>query len=547
VLIALELRNFAIIEELRIELASGLNVLTGETGTGKSIVVGALALLTGERADNRLIRVGNNSALIQGIFDHPTIDSASRRLVSGGRSTARLNGELVTVGELASQGGQLVAIHGQHASQTLFGASEQRQQLDQLLPTKDQDTLDRYREAFGDYTKVIDELSALTQTARERARRLDILTFQRDEIVSARLKPGEDLELMERALSLRNAEKIAQGAGATLGLVVEFDNNASALLAEAARHLTESGRYHKTLAVLAEELKEALASVEAIGNELASFMGNLDLETDALDSVERRISTIERLRQKYGDTIEAILAHLTEVNEEIAILDGTESSLLSLETRRSQLKDRLAILGEDLHKARREIAIELGQRVTELCHQLGMPKAHFTIDVAKSEQFTPSGIDRVSFQFSANLGERPAPLSMVASGGELSRIMLALNVVTGSKLPTLVFDEIDAGIGGRTAKTVGKLLKKLAASHQILVVTHLPQVAAFADAQFRVEKEEKGGRTLTRVSPLSPEQREIELARMLSGNVTEASLNNARELLADAQMDGLKDNTKSLD
>ncbi|UCH26956.1 MAG: DNA repair protein RecN [Trueperaceae bacterium] len=534
-LIALELRNFAIIEELRIELAPGLNVLTGETGAGKSIVVGALALLTGDRADHRLIRRGGTSALIQGIFDHPVIESASRRLVANGRSTARLNGELVTVGELASQGGQLVAIHGQHTSQTLLGAGEQRRQLDQLLPTKDRNKLATYRETFKAYTKVIEELSALNQTARERVRKLDILAFQQDEIESAGLKPGEDVELQERALNLRNAEKIAQGTGKALGLLIESEDNASALLAEATRHLAETGRYHKTLAVLAEELKEALASVEAIGSELGSFLGNLEPEADALDTVERRISTIERLKQKYGDTIEAILVYLAEAKEELAELENTESSLASLEAHRSQLRNRLAKLGEDLHKARVSVAVDLGERITELCHQLGMPKARFMIDVAMREEFTPSGLDQVRFHFSANLGENPEPLSAVASGGELSRIMLALNVVTDSELPTLVFDEIDSGIGGTTAKTVGKLLKKLAETHQVLVVTHLPQVAAFADAQFRVDKEEKGGRTLTRVSRLSSEQREIELARMLSGNVTEASMNHARELLADAQ------------
>lgn len=537
VLRALELKDFAIVDELQVEFSPGLNVLTGETGAGKSILIDALAFLIGGRADSGFVRTGCDSALIQGLFskNELEVESAARRLQASGRSSARLNGELVTVGELAGTGGQLVAIHGQHAFQTLMDMSEQRKLLDRLLDDKAKRVLASYGELFREYGAITRELDSLREATRDRARRLDILQYQLDEIDGAKLKPGEEERIAEEAEGLRHAERIVQGAGRTLNLLSEADTNAVDLIADAQRHLEGAGRYQKTLEALAGELSDVLASLQAIGAEVSSFLSDFEVEPGKLEKLQSRLALIEGLKLKYGDSVEAVLAYRETVEAELQTLMNAETNMTALETRRSALEAELQSLAGTLTKARARAGEFLAREVTAQLHPLGMERAQFTVSLEPQAQFTAHGQDKVTFLFSANVGEPPAPLSAVASGGELSRVMLALNVVTGSDLPTLAFDEVDAGIGGQTGRAIGLLLKQLAQEHQVLVVTHLPQVAAFADAQFHVRKLEKDGRTVTRVSRLEPHEREAELARMLSGAVTDTALAHARELLRETQ------------
>ena len=534
---ALELQNFAIVDELRVELSPGLNVLTGETGAGKSILIDALALLIGGRGDASFVRTGAEGALIQGLFDPRVgVGSAARRLQKSGRSSARLDGEVVTIGELAQLGARAVAIHGQHASQTLLNAAEQRKLLDELLTPGAQKALHRYGARYREYGEVVRELEALRSAGRERARRVDMLGFQLAEIDAAKLKTGEEATLKEDLESLRHAERITQGAGRALNSLAEGEPNAAELVAAAARDLENAGRFHKTLEALAAELNDALASLQAIGEEVGSFLGDFDVEPGALERLEARAAKLEGIKLKYGDSVEAVLAYREEISEELDTLANAETNIGALEERRAALDKELAELAETLSRARASAAAKLSKEVTAQLRPLGMPDAAFSVGLAPLADYTPHGRDRVTFLFSANLGEPPAPLSAVASGGELSRVMLGLNVVTGSSEPTLAFDEVDAGLGGQTARAVGALLKRLAREHQVLVVTHLPQVAAFADAQFYVEKLEKEGRTVTRVTRLKPKEREAELARMLSGAVTDTALAHARELLQESQV-----------
>jgi DNA repair protein RecN (Recombination protein N) len=537
VLRALELKDFAIVDELQVEFSPGLNVLTGETGAGKSILIDALAFLIGGRADSGFVRSGCDSALIQGLFSKNTlgVESAARRLQASGRSSARLNGELITVGELAGTGGQLVAIHGQHAFQTLMDAGEQRRLLDRLLGDEAKKMLVAYGELFREYGTLTRELESLRDATRERARRLDIRQYQLDEIDGAKLKPGEEEKVAEEAEGLRHAERIVQGAGRAVNLLSEADTNAVDLIADAQRHLEGAGRYQKTLEALAGELSDALASVQAIGAEVSSFLSDFEVEPGRLEKLQSRLAQIEGLKLKYGDSVEAVLAYRNTVDAELQTLMNAETNMTVLEARRSALEAELKTRADALTRARTEAGAFLAREVTAQLHPLGMEKAQFTVSLEPQAQFTGHGQDKVTFLFSANVGEPPAPLSAVASGGELSRVMLALNVVTGSDLPTLAFDEVDAGIGGQTGRAIGLLLKRLAQDHQVLVVTHLPQVAAFADAQFHVRKLEKDGRTVTRVSRLEPHEREAELARMLSGAVTDTALAHARELLRETQ------------
>ena len=534
-LVALELKDFAIVDELRLELSPGLNVLTGETGAGKSILIGALGLLIGGRADSSLVRTGAQSALIQGLFGDARLESAARRLQRSGRSNARIDGELVTVGELSEVGGHLIAIHGQHASQTLLDSAAQRQLLDRLLLSKAQKTLRDYRATYRRYTEVEKDLAALKTALRERAQRLDMLQFQLEEIGAANLKPDEEAALRERLDSLRHAERIVQGASSAVQNLSEGEANAVDLIAVALRDLQGAGRYNKTLADLGSELSDALASVEAISAEVSSFLSDFELDAGQLERAERRLAQIEGLKLKYGDSVAAVLKYYERASEELSRLERAESDVSDFEAERARLHKSLQVQAEELTRARSAAAKTLSETVTRELRPLGMANARFVVGLERREDFNQYGQDKVTFLFSANLGEPPAPLSAVASGGELSRLMLSLNVATGTEAATLIFDEVDAGLGGQTARSVGALLKRLAAHHQVLVVTHLPQVAAFADTQFYVEKLERGGRTTTRISRLDPREREAELARMLSGGATETALAHARELLQEVQ------------
>jgi DNA repair protein RecN (Recombination protein N) len=543
VLSALELQDFAIIDALRVTFAPGLNVLSGETGAGKSILVDALTLLIGGRAEARVVRSGAQSALVQGFFtdnegadnENPDEFVAARRVQASGRSSARISGELVTVSELAERGAQRVAIHGQHASQTLLSGSEQRRLLDNLLDGAAQHTLATYGERYRRFTEVTRELAALQGALRERARQLDVLQFQVSEIAAAKLQADEEETIRGELESLRHAERIIHGGAGALARLSEGEPNVLALLSEAAQSLESAGRYHETPAALATELRSALESVQATSAEVESFLSDFGGDPERLEGLERRLSLIETLKLKYGGSVGEVLDFYARAEAEMLRLQNAESDLAQLQEEARALNRDLADLAEKLTKARQQAATRLSEAVTRELRPLGMENAQFSVELAATSDHTASGCDKVTFLLSANLGEPPAPLSAVASGGELSRVMLSLNVVTGSEQPTLVFDEVDAGLGGETARTVGALLKRLAGQRQVLVVTHLPQVAAFADAHFKVEKREQKGRTVTRVAPLTGAEREAELARMLSGAKTKTALAHARELLAEAQ------------
>ena len=534
-LIALELKDFAIVDNLRLELSQGFNVLTGETGAGKSILIDALTLLTGGRADSTMIRSGAEAALVQIEFSPKShSQTISRRLKRNGRGTARLDGEIVKVAEIAAASSKLIVIHGQHASQTLLSNSEQRKLLDKLLGSDAKSLLEAYQKTYARYQKGLKDLEALNNAARERAQRLDILKYQIEEIDNAKLVVGEEKGLQERAESLRYAERIVEGVGGASGLLAENEENALNFLSLAQKHLGMAARYNKNIETLASDLVDATASVQAICDELSSFLADFEVEPGELEDVQRRLNNIENLKLRYGEDIKAILSYRAKAFAELEELRHVDENIEELKKELKSLYAELKRQAASLSQARRKAGLELSTQVTEQIRPLGMKNAEFTVDIKVTESFTAYGKDKITFLFSANLGEPPAPLASVASGGELSRVMLGLNVVTGSDLPTLTFDEVDAGIGGQAARSVGALLKQLASNHQVLAVTHLAQVAAYANAHFYVEKIEEKGRTTTRISYLQGEAREAELARMLSGTVTEKALEHARELLKEA-------------
>lgn len=571
----LELSDLAIVDSLRLELGAGFNVLSGETGAGKSILVDALALLTGGRADSSLVRQGAKWALVQGYFavaesvrqraeagaredaleldlhdisdihdqdahdqnthdiDIHDIEVLARRLQPGKGSTARLNGEVVTVGELARVGEMLVAIFGQHASQTLLDSRAQRQLLDRTLDPAGRDVLEHYQQVFARYQQIDKALTALQGDVRERARRLDILRYQVDEIDAAAIKPNEETTLEQRVKQLRHGERIRQQTARAAALLAEADINANDLVAEAVESLRSVAKYHPDVAALSQELADTLTSLQATTETLSELAADVELEPGELARLDARLTLLETLKSKYGDTLAAVLAYRQEAAAELERLEHADADLSRLQREHDQLTARLRDLAARLSAARTQSAQHLSERVSDELQPLGMPHAQFVVAVTPQDRLLTHGSDDVRFTFSANLGEPLAPLAQVASGGELSRIMLALNVVTGTDSPTLIFDEVDAGIGGQTARVVGRLLATLARDHQVLVVTHLAQVAAFADRHFVVEKQQQAGRTTTHVRQLDGDERERELARMLSGSVSDTARAHARELLAE--------------
>lgn len=534
VLRRLELRDFAIIQELALDLSPGLNVLTGETGAGKSIVVDALGLLAGARADVSFVRAGAQDALVQGEFEGVGLNTAGRRVSTGGRHGARVDGEHVTVGELTERVGEVVAVFAQHGALELQGTAAQRAQLDRLLPEEDKERLAEHRQAFARRGQVAARLGEVRSAMRERARRQDVLAYQVHEIETAKPTPGEDETLEAELETLRNAERIVQGAGAAYGALAGDDAGASQLAAQALRELRSAARHAPALAPLADDLETAVTGLGAVSNEIEAFLGTFEADPARLDAVQARLAKLDELKRKYGEDLPTVIAFGARARLELEELGALDEDEASLEREDAQLAARMAELARGLTAARRRAARHLSEQVQPLLVRLGMPNATFEVRVEPLERPHASGSDDVTFMFGANAGEPLGPVSQIASGGELSRLMLALHLVTGATQRTLAFDEVDAGVGGKAAREVGALLAELALGRQVLVVTHLAQVAAFADAHFVVAKAQSSGRTTTSVRRVEGDERAEELARMLSGTVTGASLEHARELVATA-------------
>ncbi|MDZ7707393.1 MAG: hypothetical protein U5J97_05765 [Trueperaceae bacterium] len=526
---ALELRDFVLVATARLDTHPGLNVLTGETGAGKSLLVDALGLLTGVRAESGLIRRGTQRALVQAEFVHDEPASASRVLVAEGRNHARLDGELVTVAELAQAVGARVAVFAQHAQQALLSASAQRESLDRLLDDRGAQAAAAWRSAWQERRDTSAELDRLRADARERLQRADLLDLQVAEIDAADLEIGEEDRLASEARRLRHADTIRQGvASALAGL--DAEEGAVESLLRSRRDLDGAARLDDRLGALVRDLADASQGAQAVASELQAFLDDVDADPRRQDQVESRLAALQRLFAKYGDGSAAVLAFRAEAAEERAGLEAHDLRSEQLETRLARLDEHLAELAGTLRTARREAAARLSSDVAPLLARLALVGARLEVAVDPAPP-GPHGGDRIRFDFAADPGEALAPLAQAASGGELSRVMLALWLVTGSDRPTLVFDEVDAGVGGRAAAAVGELLAELARRHQVLVVTHLAQVAAHADRHVRVGKLVEEGRTTTVVEPLGDAERERELARMLAGHEGDAAIVTARDLL----------------
>ncbi len=514
----LEVQNLAVLERVSLEFGPGLTVLTGETGAGKSVLVDALSLLLGEKADG-LMRPGADSLLVTAFFDGKSLS----RKVSQGRSTPRIEGEVVSLKELSDEAAQHLTIHAQHAALTLFSRKAQRRLLDSQL---EPGLLERYQQAYTHFQGILSETERLEAAARERERKLDILRFQTNEIDQARLAPGEDEALLQEAERLRHLETLRERVSAAIA-ALSGDGDALGLVTLASREVKAAGRFDAQLEHLGQDLESALDGLRAVSRELEDYLEALEVDPRRLDEVEARLALIEKLGRKYGEGIPAILAFAEAARRELAELEGAEDRLAELHAQKEHAWRALLAAGEQLSVSRAKAADWLSQRASEEIRALGMPAACFKVGLSPLEKPGPEGLEEVQLWFSANPGLPEAPLEKAASGGELSRVMLALSLLTGTEADTVVFDEIDTGVGGEAAWQVAERLARLAIERQVLVVTHLPQIAARAQTHYRVFKNGSS----VQVQPVQDEERVRELARMLSGSYSEAALGHARELL----------------
>jgi len=523
----LEVDSLAIIDHLALELGGGLCAFTGETGAGKSIVIDALGLLLGGRASSDLIRSGRESLLVSGFWDDELV--AGRRITTSGRGTARLEGEVVTVRELGARVGERLTLHGQHAAVSLLSTRTHREFLDSGLS---KNLLERYGEAYTQFTAAKDRLERLRMNERERARELDLLEYQFREIADLKPVAGEEEPLEAELERLSNLEEIAAQAAQSLELLQEADYNALSLLQEAVKTLSSAAKVDPNVAVLRENLKELVGSLKAVSSELSAISEDSAPDPEELERISNRLTGLTKLKNKYGATLEDVLKYGGELETRLLELRGDDADLGDLEKNLTKYHAKVLEVGAELSSQRAKVALELGEKLVEVVRKLGMPHARLEFALTNLAEPSSSGLESVEILFSANPGEGLGPLSSVASGGELSRVMLALSTVLGSSTPTVIFDEVDAGIGGSAANAVAQQLESLAAQHQVLVVTHLAQIAARAHHHYLVEKRVRDdGRTETTVRLLGESERPLELARMLSGAVSKVALEHARELL----------------
>jgi DNA repair protein RecN (Recombination protein N) len=561
----LSIENFALVDKLRLTFGPGLNILTGETGAGKSILMDALNLVLGERTGTEVVRHGAEKARVEALFEvaaSPRLAEAmeaagvetedgllllGRELSASGKSLVRINGRPATVGTLKAIGDALVDIHGQHEHQSLLAVERHADILDAWCGPEALALRASVAEAHARAQGAARELAALQQDARERARTLDLLQFQREEIDNAAPKPDEEEELLAERLRLASAEKLyeaASGAYAALhgGSSGRRSSSAGGVesggaldgLTTAVAEIEHAAKLDERLAPLRESLQSALYAAEEAAREVRIYRDEVEFNPQRLEEIETRLDVLRTLKRKYGDTLAEVLRYRGEIEARLQTLENAETRIAELEAVSGAAQKELDARAAKLTKARKRACGPFAEAVMKELADLAMTATRFSVAL-EERPVTARGADHVEFLLSPNPGEPLKPLAKIASGGEISRVMLALKSVLAriESVPTLVFDEIDTGIGGRTGMVLADKLAALATNAQILCITHLPQIAARGGAHLFIEKRVEGGRTIVRVTRLAPEGRVEEIARMLGGaRLTDTVLQHAREMLA---------------
>lgn len=550
----LHIKNVALIAESELHFEKGLNILTGETGAGKSMIIDSLHFALGGRVNRDFLRKEEQSAVVEALFstDNPKVSAfleengisveedgtllIARTMQASGKTVARVNGSTVTAGMLKELAGELLDIYGQHEHQSLLNPSRHIHLLDRFCGEVLEEKLAEYRKEFSKEKELKKQLEMLCGEESSRVQRLDILQFQKEEIEGASLCQGEEEELLEQKKRLGSVEKLMRLSVEGVQLLYDGrDGMASACdnLGEALRCLQEAAALDNSLSELCERMDNVYAQLEDGAREWKKYTHLLEADPDALETIEERLQTIYRLKRKYGGSVEAVLDFYQKAVEELDFLQNSEERAAELEQALQAVHAHMAALAGEITAIRKNIALQVQTQVEQALHDMEMAQARFYISMEKREHFAADGLDKVEFLISANAGEDLKPLAKIASGGEMSRVMLALKtvLVDADEIGTFIFDEIDTGVSGKTARKVGEKMSLLGKKRQILCITHLPQIAAMADNHFRIEKHVAEGRTTTTVETLDENASCREIARLMGGEeITETTMAAAREL-----------------
>lgn len=555
----LSIKNFAIIESLTVSFEKGLTVLTGETGAGKSIIIDAIHLLAGARGSSEFVRYGEKRAELEGLFllddeHHPVYSKCEefgidvsdgmivlrRDLSSSGKSICRINGKLVTIAILREIGQYLVDIHGQHDNQELMNEENHLTLLDQYGGKKVKQALELYLDIYQSFDMLRKKITQLSENEQEMAHRLDLLQFQLEEIESAELQPKEDELLQEEKNQISNFEKVFDSLQNSYN-ALHGEHRGLDWVGHAMSNLEDVGSINSTLKELSETISNAYYLLEDLSYQVRNELESLEFDPKRLNFVESRLNEITHLKRKYGQTVEEILSYSAKIEEEIDSIQNRDSHLHKLQKELDSILQDLSIEAKNITSIRKNFAKVLIDEIHRELKELYMEKTTFDVNFATKStstndlKYTPTGIDEVEFYLSTNPGEPLKPLSKTASGGELSRIMLAMKSIFSQHqgITSIIFDEVDTGVSGRVAQAIAEKIYRVSSGSQVLCITHLPQVAAMADTHLYIAKETKSGRTKTSVKPLAEEEKIKEIGRMIAGvEVTELSKEHAKELLS---------------
>lgn len=551
----LHIRNVALIKESEISFGDGLNILTGETGAGKSMIIDSLQFALGGRAGKDFLRHGEKQAAVEALFSvqsqalteklaengiAPEEDGTlliTRTLSEAGKSVCRINGSTVTVGMLKEIAEDMIDIYGQHEHQSLLNPVKHIRLLDRFCGAGFGEAMEEYKNSRQRLKDLEKQLTILIGDESQREQRMDMLLFQKEEIEAAELQEGEEDALLEQKKRLSSMERLIRLTGESVTLLYDGDDRAPSAcdqLGDALAKLQEAAEYDAALSPLADALADGYAAVEDCARELKREAEEQEADPEELERIEERLQLFYKLKRKYGGSIEAVLEFYEKAVQELEFLSNSSEKAAELSAKKAKEEKRLSALAETLTARRRATAEQVEEQIETALHDMEMKHARFHIQIEEKADWGADGKDKVEFLISANAGEPLKPLAKIASGGEMSRVMLALKtvLVDADEIGTFIFDEIDTGVSGRTARRVGEKMRFLGGKRQLLCITHLPQIAAMADNHFLIEKESDAGETVTRVTALDEEGAVREVARLMN-DVTETTLAAARELLAE--------------
>lgn len=551
----LHIRNVALIKESEISFGDGLNILTGETGAGKSMIIDSLQFALGGRAGKDFLRHGEKQAAVEALFSvqsqalteklaengiTPEEDGTlliTRTLSEAGKSVCRINGSTVTVGMLKEIAEDMIDIYGQHEHQSLLNPVKHIRLLDRFCGAGFGEAMEEYKNSRQRLKDLEKQLAILIGDESQREQRMDMLLFQKEEIEAAELQEGEEDALLEKKKRLSSMERLIRLTGESVTLLYDGDDRAPSAcdqLGDALAKLREAAEYDAALSPLADALADGYAAVEDCARELKREAEKQEADPEELERIEERLQLFYKLKRKYGGSIEAVLEFYEKAVQELEFLSNSSEKAAELSAKKAEEEKRLSALAETLTARRRATAEQVEEQIETALHDMEMKHARFHIQIEEKADWGADGKDKVEFLISANAGEPLKPLAKIASGGEMSRVMLALKtvLVDADEIGTFIFDEIDTGVSGRTARRVGEKMRFLGGKRQLLCITHLPQIAAMADNHFLIEKESDAGETVTRVTALDEEGAVREVARLMN-DVTETTLAAARELLAE--------------